>query len=108
MSYRPRPLCPAFGPDRRKCVLRDVLPRGGKGWLHRRWRWSLPVTFVTDVNQKKRKKEERMNGITPILSTSILSRPSGPRELFMMFAIDWAASTFVGMLIGINIVIESL
>ena len=30
---------------------------------------------------------------TPILSTSILSRPRGPRELLMMFAMDCAAIT---------------
>jgi hypothetical protein len=31
--------------------------------------------------------------LTPMLSTSILSSPSGPNELFTIFAIDWAAMT---------------
>ena len=34
---------------------------------------------------------------TPILSTSILSRPNGPSELLIMFAIDCAATTGAGM-----------
>ena len=32
---------------------------------------------------------------TPILSTSILSRPNGPRELFTIFAMVCAATTDV-------------
>lgn len=34
---------------------------------------------------------------TPMLSTSILSRPSGPRELLIIFAMDCAAMTGTSM-----------
>ena len=37
--------------------------------------------------------------LTPISSTSILSNPTGPKEVFTILAIDWAAMT-------INIVIK--
>ena len=39
---------------------------------------------------------------TPMLSTSILSRPNGPRELFTIFAIVCAATTEVVLEPGIS------
>ena len=34
--------------------------------------------------------------LTPTSSTSILSSPTGPRDVFTMFASDWAANTWGG------------
>lgn len=106
-SYSPqtwshlRPLCPAGQPVHTgPWQLGAPLPAASRWLLHRWWwshpdikkkeKWASPPAFISFA-QKIYKTANVTQ--TPMSSTNILSRPTGPRELLTMLAMDAAAMT---------------
>lgn len=85
--------------DRQIYGRRDARLPGGTGSSHHHWKSSLPVV-TTDIRIERKVGQVKKH--TPILSTSILSRPRGPNELLMIFAIDCAAITTCVSMFGIR------
>ena len=93
-----RPPCPAGRPVHTGPWRLGAPPPAASGWSLHRWWWSRPVIKNTLFKMSDHLKQSikyifRILNVTPMSSTNILSRPTGPSELLTMFAMEDAAMT---------------